>query len=438
MARSRDCLVGALLVLGAVAGCGSKSSPPPKGDGGPSDSSAGGVSGGAGAGGASADAAACDHAFDNPACWSSQDLQGFTSNTTAITGAGFDGRYLYLVNSARAPSLRHDTQAAALSSGWTLSDAPWRLQGGFFDGAAFDGRYVYFVPAGGSITRYDTQAAFEMTASWTTFGLNAVAVAPGTDAGAVGPSFFGAAFDGRYLYLVPSHDVLGTVNSVVLRYDTQAGFTTAASWSRFDVATVDPQAGDYAGTTFDGRYIYFVPGRTGRVLRVDTQGTFAEAAAWSTFDAATASTPASRFSGAAFDGRYVYFVPQTGDGILTRYDSQAAFGSATSWEMLAASMLGSTSFSPWNYTGATFDGRYVYFVPREGSVLRYDTQASFVAPSSWQPLNLHDVGLIPGNYRGAIFDGRAVYLIPGGLVPVLRFDARATAALPPHYNASFY
>ena len=48
-----------------------------------------------------------------------------------------------------------------------------------------------------------------------------------------------------------------------------------------------------------------------------------------------------------------------------------------------------SSHDPDGYTGVTFDGKYVYFVPwhngvhDHGEVLRYDTTSSFNTPSSW-------------------------------------------------------
>ena len=40
----------------------------------------------------------------------------------------------------------------------------------------------------------------------------------------------------------------------VVRYDTQAAYGTASSWSTFDVASVDPKAKGFNGAQYDGRY----------------------------------------------------------------------------------------------------------------------------------------------------------------------------------------
>lgn len=42
-------------------------------------------------------------------------------------------------------------------------------------------------------------------------------------------------------------------------------------------------------------------------------------------------------------------------------------------------------------------------------------------------------------YSGATFDGQYIYLSPGGFGPALRFDAREAAPVPAsYYGGSFY
>src|SRR5262245_38042968 len=43
--------------------------------------------------------------------------------------------------------------------------------------------------------------------------------------------YIGAVFDGQYVYFVPARNSGASNHGRVLRYDTQAGFTSAASWS---------------------------------------------------------------------------------------------------------------------------------------------------------------------------------------------------------------
>ncbi|MEO6418019.1 MAG: hypothetical protein ABIP39_01330 [Polyangiaceae bacterium] len=131
----------------------------------------------------------------------------------------------------------------------------------------FDGRYVYFVPTTQLVSwvmRYDTTAAFEDATSWTSFDTTSIAGRP--------TGFFGGAFDGRYLYLVPSND--GAPTSVMLRYDTTGVFDKTPAWTAFDLATLNPAAKGFAGAAFDGRNIYLVPHEGSVVARFEAR-TFA-------------------------------------------------------------------------------------------------------------------------------------------------------------------
>ena len=95
----------------------------------------------------------------------------------------------------------------------------------------------------------------------------------------------------------------------MLRYDTQSSFESTSAWTAYDVDSF--AAGGYWGATFDGKYLYFAPNDSLEVLRYDTSAPFATASSWSTFDLGTSgiATNLSRFAGAVFDGEYVYFVP---------------------------------------------------------------------------------------------------------------------------------
>jgi hypothetical protein len=92
-----------------------------------------------------------------------------------------------------------------------------------FAGGAFDGRYVYLVPetntgttsatgaqfvGNGLVVRYDTTQPFGAASSWSTFDLKA-------NFASTVSGFFGAVFDGRYLYLVPEG------NTIAARFDAR-------------------------------------------------------------------------------------------------------------------------------------------------------------------------------------------------------------------------
>lgn len=76
--------------------------------------------------------------------------------------------------------------------------------------------------------------------------------------------YVGAAFDRRHVYFAPYGNA-GVTHGNVVSYDTEKGFDDPASWSWFDLTTLDPNARGYAGAaTFirEGKtpeYVYLVP-----------------------------------------------------------------------------------------------------------------------------------------------------------------------------------
>jgi hypothetical protein len=319
-----------------------------------------------------------------------------------------------------------------------------------YEHTVYDGRYVYFTPslrtAGrhGEVLRYDTTGAFSANSSWATFDAGANGV--GTDP----DGYIGAIYDGRYVYFAPDNN--GTAqHGEVLRYDTQASFTTAGSWSAFDpggngVGT-DPDG--YRGMEFDGRYVYFAPSNdgtasAGEVLRYDTTTSFSAAGSWSTYDpgAAGVGTDPDGYYDLVFDGRYLYFAPDNNGtaphGEVLRYDTRAPFALSGSWATYDAGSNGVGS-DPDGYGAAAFDGRYVYFAPtnngtaQHGEVLRYDTAGAFTASTAWSTFDpgANGVGVDADGFRTITFDGRYVYFGQdnNGTASAgehLRYDTRAS------------
>ena len=183
--------------------------------------------------------------------------------------------------------------------------------------------------------------------------------------------FAGAAFDGEYVYFVPFDWDVATETS---RYDTKSAFGATASWSIFDLGPITGEGLDsrgYIGAVFDGRYLYYMPNCIfgywrGNALRFDTQGNFASASDWSLFDTQTLDKDAAGFRGGTFDGRYVYFVP---------------------WGDVS-------SGTPIERPLAT----------------RYDTHADFGTPDGWSTFDLSTLS-DTNVYAGAAFDGTYVYLV---------------------------
>ncbi len=319
---------------------------------------------------------------------------------------------------------------------------------GFF-GAVFDGRYVYFVPQHdgssrhGKVLRYDTRAEFHRAESWSAYNAERTS-------GLVARGYYGAVFDGRYVFFVPRTD--GTaMHTRLLRYDTQGPFDSAESWRANDIGIKT----SYQSAGFDGRYIYFCPGYneppaphlSSAMLRYDTLGGFSDPASYRTYDATQACGPkAACFDGAVFDGRYVYFAPLEHRGQALRFDTRGGFTEAGSWHSCDAAMIAGKPMG--QCVGATFDGRYVYYVPyANGVAVRFDTTcADFAEKGAWSAF---DAAAAPGlrarGYDGAIFDGRFVYYIPfwegadtarGFHGRVLRYDATREFADPQSWRVA--
>lgn len=392
--------------------------------------------------------------FQTPSSWATFDANaaGVGQNPIGFNGAVFDGRFVYFVPFlGRSEVLRYDTQQAfSAVAAWAAFD-PNPPSGGGYAGGAFDGRYVYFAPWGdnsvahGEVLRYDTQGAFGLAASWQTFSPGNAGV--GTDP----RGYWGAFFDGQFVYFAPEWKQ-GGEHGEVLRFDTTASFTVAASWQTYDAGAhgLGTAPRGYKGIASDGRYLYFVPylnstGSHGEVLRYDRQGAFQSLSFWATFTPANfgVGVIAKGFEGAVFDGRWIYFVPSysgTGPGAyhgeVLRYDTQAPFTTAASWGAFDPGAAG-LGVDPDGYNDAVFAGGHLYFVPTNngsgahGEVLRFDPAGSFTNVASWRTFipGSAGVGVDPRGYAGAAFDGRYIYFAPDRKVnvwtshgEVLRYD----------------
>jgi len=291
------------------------------------------------------------------------------------------------------------------------------LQG--YEGGTFDGRYVYYAPTSATLLRYDTQSnAFATKTSWETF---AAPVIQGT--------YLGAVFDGRYVYFVPS-----TKGEKVLRYDTTLPFGSASSYASFDLTQVTTPSA-FAGATFDGRYVYFAPWYSAPeyesvALRYDTMAAFGSASSWESYDLSNAAATGAGYYGCVFDGKYVTFVPlrhgaDLAEGLVVRFDTTSAtFGASAAWSSFDTTTLDTSAAG---YAGAAFDGKNVYFAPDMGYAARYDTTGSFTAADAgaWMVYDTFAVDPQVSYLATAGFDGRYVYYGTSFKMKIARVDTTA-------------
>ena len=285
---------------------------------------------------------------------------------------------------------------------------------GFF-GAVFDGRYVYGCP---SRTDSPFSAVHGGVLRYDTHrNFKEIASYEAYDAGLtdglVTKGFYGGAFDGRYVYFNPRDDGT-TKHSRFLRYDTRGDFKRVASWAAFDA----DHAHSFQGCAFDGRYLYCCPGYTetdgeevesGMLMRLDTGADFKSAASYQVFDTTRLGDRVINFDGAGYDGRFVYFAPLS-HGVALRYDSATEFADPASWETYDAA----GSFGMGANVGVVFAGHYIYYCSYSNSnMVRYDTRGAFGEDRSWSAYDATATdGLDTGGFDGGFFDGRYVYFIP--------------------------
>ena len=258
--------------------------------------------------------------------------------------------------------------------------------------ACTDGRYIYAYAgsndaagAYNTVYRFDTQSLSVDTIDLKVTGVVAVNINL-----QVTPTF-----DGRYVYFADKYQ-----NTLIIRYDTNAAFTTAGSWAAFNynsVLSISQQ--NLSASIFDGRYVYWLTDvTTSRWIRYDTRGTFATAGAWGSFVLAYAGANTAAFKSPVFDGQYITV---SGNGVFLRYNTATSFTSASSYEWFeygtgATSAGGRTAVvTSGAFNINVFDGRYIYSFPfGTPNVLRQDTSIA-IAPSSLQTSIIVDYVRMP-------------------------------------------
>ena len=328
---------------------------------------------------------------------------GSSDGAYTYLGGAFDGRYVYLAPfGTNTYAVQFDTQGSFTDAGaWQLFDATAIDSAADYWGVITDGRYAYFAPnTTTTVLAYDSKAAgdagsgFASKGAWSGYNLG------------TGPDysgFWGGIDDGHYLYLAPF------TGNVAARHDTTQPLTSASSWSvgatGFDFSNneqISPP--HFWGAAFDGSRVYMLPYKTqGWTLAAySTSGSFNDDGSWTTcaLDSLLSSqgSGAPAFVGSAFDGRRLFLAPsgRTTSGAqgplpVVTYDTTQPFcptNMATSYTTFDPTMLEGGQQAQ-GFEGAAFDGQYVYFVPHSTSVL-----ARFQARRA-------NAGLSPAGYRGS-------------------------------------
>jgi hypothetical protein len=411
--------------------------------------------------------------WDNPTYWNSIDLSKINVGTSSFAGGVFDGRYVYFPPSSNtvqnAFAARYDTLGNKFTvvASWDFFDtASLNPDARGFESSFFDGRYVYFVPFAsptlhvGLMVRYDTKSAFGFSnpLAWETFDITAF------NPNAKG--FMGGVFDGQNTaYMAPGTGIFpegdgGRPQAIVARFDTTpGGFKSQSSYTFFDTQLIAPERPrGFFGTILTNDHLYLIPygyggPSRGRVVRYARSKSFTDASSWEMFDTALMNADAVGFNGGAYDGRYIYFVPFINNtigfhGNVTRYDTQKPFGNTASWEILDTTTLdGGVSQAQIppdggpihrrGYSGAGFDGRYVYLVPYSiseyghGWVARFDTREPLSSATAWKFYNVATLNPDAISFVGAVFDGQYMYFVPAVKSVVVRFYAKYPAQMPP-------
>ena len=316
-----------------------------------------------------------------------------------------------------------ETMSLSTAQNSALTDAA-------YFGAGFDGRYIYYCPYyADNFLRFDTtKDSITVAGNWEQMSMSTAQGGVALDS-----AFNGVvSFDGRYMYYAPWY------SNTFVRFDTKGtSFATAADWENMSMSTAQGSTyldAAYISTIFDGRYVYYSSSSAATFLRFDTQGTsFTTAADWQRMNMSTAQGAAdlpTAYYGTLFDGRYVYYVPQDALTFL-RFDTQGtSFTTTVDWETMSASTAQGAAGIVDSYDGGGFDGRYIYYCPSSSeSFIRFDTQGtSFTTATDWQKMNMSTA--MSAAWHGtafsvAVFDGRYMYF--AHRIFALRFDTQGTS-----------
>lgn len=233
-------------------------------------------------------------------------------------------------------------------------------------------------------------------------------------------SYVGGVYAEGYIWLVPHQGYLLTrINpndpSDIQTYNLSAGSANPTYEKPFYGAAYDKEQ----------RCLWIYPWQSARICRFDlaSQEVVGYSFNSAVLDYYITTAPLNYFAGGTFDGRYLWCAPYNTSKIL-KFDTVTHTYSHLSLANIPTSS-GSVSFSnEFPFTGAIFDGTYVWMIPAVNNyILR-------VTPSTNDmyayKLFSFDYNVGNGYFRDAVFDGTNIWLIPSQKASALySFDTRS-------------
>lgn len=195
------------------------------------------------------------------------------------------------------------------------------------------------------------------------------------------------------------------------------------SFAFFNTASVNSNSNTLWGGAFDGNYIYYAPnggGALGQITRFDVRAPFNSSSSYSFFNMAAINPSAKGYSGAVFDGRYVYFIPYengVSSGLAARYDTTVPFDAISSYTFFDLTTVTANAKGFW---GGLYHQGYVYFCPNSttlgsvfsGLAVRYNVTQAFNNAASYQTFDLGSINPNMKGFTGMVSDGTKIYFIP--------------------------
>ena len=184
------------------------------------------------------------------------------ANAKGYTSICFDGQNIYCCpyyngSSAHGLLIKYDTSLSFLSSNVeikNLESINANLKG--FYGLSITEDHMYIIPYNdgsphGKLVRCNLNKSFSDDNSYEYIDLTSV------DSGLKG--YKGSIYDGRYLYLIPFNN--GSRHGKIARIDTYNFNTSNVEF--LDLANVNANFEGFWGASFDGKYMYLVPNNNG-------------------------------------------------------------------------------------------------------------------------------------------------------------------------------